>query len=277
MGVDKLKKDTIVSLFVGLALVIGGIGMGYGVGLSQREVVASDCGDVVCPDCPDVNVTTPEVNQTIIYNNITNVYNYNITNISGDYTRAIDVAADWGDCYDFWGINTDGDCAIPPQISVDHEDKTIWVVLNHTPWTQPDSFALDFTIKNSAIVGDNTSVVSVEIIGNLMYWHLLNFTTLEQVYVVEQDNLGLPAIAWETKNATWSAVWQGTQDPGAVARLKPGEWQTLTLTVYFNEMKLPFLYAGSGHYEYTELPIVFRANGEVAEIFDLNILIIWNA
>jgi hypothetical protein len=275
-GVDKLKKETIGTIFVCLALVVGGTGMGYVVGLSQTKTVASNCGDVTCPECPDVNVTTPEVNQTIIHNNVTNIYNYNITNISTDYDRTIEVAADWGACYDFSFFTTDGDCAIPPQISVNQQAKEIWVFAIFDPWMQPDSFGLDFTIKNSAVIGDNASVVSAEIIGNLHEWTVLNITSLEEVYVVARSPSWHSAIAWETSNGTYFSVWTGTQDPGAVARLKPGEWQNLKLTVYFNETELSNLYrGGQEHYEWNQLPIVFRANGEVVEIFNLNIALLW--
>jgi len=278
MGVDKLKKETILTIVVCVLVLVSAIGIpfGYFVGKGEREVVASNCGDVVCPECPDVNITVPPTNETVIYHNVTNNYYTNITNISADYTRNIEVAANWGDCYDFSFFTTDGDCAIPPQISVNNEAKEIWVFVIHDPWAAPDKFGIDFTIKNSALIGDNASVVSAEIIGNLHEWTVLNFTSLEEVYVVARNPSWHSAIAWETSNGTYFSVWTGTQDPGAVARLKPGEWQNLKLTVYFNETELSNLYrGGQEHYEWNQLPIVFRSNGEVVEIFNLNIILLW--
>lgn len=275
-----MKKEIYAGIICALIVLSTAMGpLGYFVGTGEREVVASNCGDVVCPDvpeCPDVNITVPPMNQTVIHNNITNNYYTNITNISADYTRNIEVAVDWGDCFDFSFFTTDGDCAIPPQISVNQEAREIRVIAIFDPGMQPDSLGLDFTIKNSAPVGDNASVVSAEIIGNLMEWTVFNLTSFEEMYVVARNPSWHSAIAWETNNGTYFSVWTGTQDPGAVARLKPGEWQNLKLTIYFNEIELSNLFRGGQEYfEWNQLPIVFRANGEVVEIFNLSIILLW--
>lgn len=80
--VNNLKKETILTIVVCVLVVVSAIGipLGYFVGQGEREVVASNCGDVVCPElpaipecpqcpdcpeCPNVNGTVPQINITI--------------------------------------------------------------------------------------------------------------------------------------------------------------------------------------------------------------------
>ncbi|MHA2431704.1 MAG: hypothetical protein ACXADO_00560 [Candidatus Thorarchaeota archaeon] len=92
-----MKKEIyigIICALVILSVVIGPIG--YFAGKGEREVVASNCGDVVCPDCPtcpDVNITLPDGYQHI---NITNPESFPIINIT------ITESPDWGkDCTEY--------------------------------------------------------------------------------------------------------------------------------------------------------------------------------
>jgi len=75
-----MKKETI-GIIVSVLVVVSAIGipLGYFVGKGEREVVASNCGDVVCAKCPDVNITIPDGYQHI---NISNPETFPTINIT---------------------------------------------------------------------------------------------------------------------------------------------------------------------------------------------------
>ena len=74
-----MKKETILTIVVCVLVVVSAVvgPLGYFVGKGEREIVASNCGDVVCPElpeipkcpdcpeCPNVNGTVPQINITI--------------------------------------------------------------------------------------------------------------------------------------------------------------------------------------------------------------------
>lgn len=90
-----MKKETILTIVVCVLVVVSAIGIpfGYFAGKGEREVVASECGDVVCAECADVNIIFPDGYQHI---NITNPESFPTINIT------ITESPDWGeDCMEY--------------------------------------------------------------------------------------------------------------------------------------------------------------------------------
>ena len=158
-----------------------------------------------------------------------------------------------------------------PEIAIDHELKRIAVYIENDPYTVPDSFAVNFLFKNTIPFGDNATVITAQIVGQLSGWQVYNITTLEPVYVVYRNVDNISAIAWTYLSGL---TWPGQN--GILGRLLPGESGSAKLTVYFNETELSSLDFGNqmvtlSHY----LPIVFRANGEIIEVVELGIFMTW--
>ncbi len=254
MGVDKLKKESILTIVVCVLVVVSAIGIpfGYFVGKGEREVVASNCGDVVCSDCPDVNVI-------VVPSNTTENQTYALV--------IIDMAIDRGSCVRFPDVHTDDNCALPPEISINHAERQVFVYFEAEPYLVPDSFEVDFTFRNTSPFGDHAAVISADISGILEDWELINFTTLETFDVV----LG---IAWTDFGGVTTF---GEQDPGAIGRIKPGESGMARLTVYLNEFDLPYWnYLGDGATVANSLLVNFTADGQTIETVELTIIIVWN-